>query len=354
MKRLPDTIRLLIVFVVFLTGWLTADELFFSREILPYQEEMAEARDLAIEFFGITGTEKMQRGILSDAGSRVRYNELIGNDFSSITTTLGSLNAKEISTNPDFAALAVRLVRESGIPPGSTVGITLSGSFPAIGMSVLAALQTQEMKVIMMSSLGASSYGANQPGASWLDMESWLREKGALKYQSDIVTLGGEEEIGLGMLPEGVKLLRQTVEKNNYAYYTPKNLKESIDFKSMVFKEQNIALLINIGGNQASLGRCVHSSNIPTGLNKKLKRCQHEERGILQEMNEAGVPIIHFLNIRELALRYGIDTSPGIQYASSSKLYVNIKKNKLALGAFLVFGLAVFSLLFFWEGNAEL
>ena len=306
---------------------------------------MNSARELVIDFFNWIGTEKRNLGIQSDSGSGVLYHPLIGDDFTLFTTTNGSLNAKEIATNPDFAALAVRLIHESGIPPGSTVGVTLSGSFPSIALSVLAALQTLDMNVILMSSLGASSFGANQPGASWIDMENWLLRKGVLRYRSDVVTLGGENDTALGLMPEGKELLLQALEKNKYPLYTPESLKESIDFKKNYFLSGNTTLLINIGGNQASVGNCIHSAGLPTGLHKKLNTCSHSERGVLQELNAEGIPVIHFLNIKERAMKYGMDISPEGTYTASTGLFVVRKKNKPAIAVFLVLGLTLMALL---------
>ena len=177
------------------------------------------------------------------------------------------------------------------------------------------------MEVVMMSSLGASSYGANQPGATWIDMESWLINSGAMPYPSYLLSPGAENDRGDGMLEEGQELIQEAAEQNGRTLYLPENLLESIQHKTRILEEEDIRVLINIGGNQASLGGCAHASSLPNGLHKKLKLCRHPDRGIIQEISALGLPVIHLLNIRDLASSYGIDLAPGKQYAKSGYLY---------------------------------
>ncbi len=64
---------------------------------------------------------------------------LIGLETSPITTTLGNLEAKRTTTNPDFAALLVRLLAEAGVKRGETIAVGASGSFPALIVAALSA-----------------------------------------------------------------------------------------------------------------------------------------------------------------------------------------------------------------------
>lgn len=306
---------------------------------------MEEASLLAQNWFDIVKLEKEKRGIISDAHSLVENNFLIGNDWSEITTTLGSLESKETSTNPDFAALTVRLLNEAGIAKGDTVGVILSGSFPSLSISVLAAIQIMELEAVIMSSLGASTFGANQPEATWIDIEKWLRSYGNLKYRSDIITLGAGQDNGHGLSEEGIALLKTAAIRNHIELYIPEDVEESIDYKTKIFQENNISLLINIGGNMASMGACSHSLSIPNGLHKHINTCTDTDRGIIARINEEGIPFIQFLNIKELATRFGIEVSPGIHYSKSTNLYSERKTDKVLTAIILFVGLAVLFLL---------
>ncbi len=339
MKRLPVNIRLLLVFAVLLAGLLLVH--FRFTRIVPLEEsrQMEQAASLAREWFRIIGEEKEARGIRSDAPTSVPNRGMIGDDFTFLTTTLGSLEAKEISTNPDFGALMVRLLNEASAGKEDRAGLIISGSFPALAVSTLAAFQVMDMDAVVMSSLGASSFGANQPGATWIDMESWLIREGGLRYRSSLVSAGAENDRGEGLTAEGMGLIRDAADRNNMELYIPDGLTTSIRFKSRILEQDNISVLINIGGNQAALGGCAHASTLPNGLHRKLRLCSHPDRGIIQDINNKGIPVIHLLNIRDLASRYGIDTAPGRKYAESTYLYTERESRRGPLAMALCTGL---------------
>lgn len=351
MRSLKLNIRLTIIFCINLTGFLLVHYIFTKNWETGNIQKMTEARDLAQDWFEIIGEEKEKLGIISDAGSRVKNHFMLGDDYTFITTTLGSLDAKEISTNPDFAALMVRLLGEAGMKKGDKAGLLISGSFPALAVSSLAALKVMEMEVVMISSLGASTYGANQEYATWIDMENLLAEKGGLKFRSAIITAGGENDRGEGLPLEGMGIMFHAMEKNNRQLYMPGDLMESIRYKTELLKSENIKILVNIGGNQAALGGCNHAAGIPNGYHTSLNPCDHPNRGIIQDLNAAGIPFISLLNLRDLASRYGIDMAPGLNYAESTRLYSERKTNRIALSASLLAGL--FALFVFTNNKKE-
>ena len=213
MNRLTLNTRLLIAFAVLLAGTAASVTFFRRQQPLPCRDEMEEAVALAVKMFGVIEQLKQERNIVSDAHSNVPYDFMIGDEWTEITTTLGSLDAKETSTNPDFAALTVRLLHEAGISGGEKVGVIISGSFPSLAISALAALQTMGVEPVVMSSLGASTYGANQPGATWIDMETALGREG-MKYKSVIVSAGATGDNGTGLPPEGMAVIRNAANRN--------------------------------------------------------------------------------------------------------------------------------------------
>ena len=339
MRKLSLNIRLLIVFIVFLVGFIISNFCFTSSVEKEYVSEMQQAVKLTKSWFKIIEHQKEIKGIHTDAISNVENRFLLGDDFTMTTTTLGSLNAKEISTNPEFAALMVHLIKESNIEKDEKVGLIISGSFPSLAISTLAALQTLNYEVVLMSSLGASSYGANQEGASWLDMENWLIEHGGLRYRSTIVSKGAENDVGLGLTEEGNRLLQKVADLHGIQLYEPESLSQSIKSRTSILSTKNISLLINIGGNQAAMGSCTHSVSIPNGLNQNLQLCDDKNRGVIQEINSMGIPIINLLNIKDLANTYHMDIAPGINYAESSELYQEKTINKWVLSLTLIIGL---------------
>lgn len=339
MRKLSLNIRLLIVFTVVMIGFVISESCLKDTEEKTYSIKMQQAVELTKKWFRIIQVQKEIRGIESDAKSNIPYRYMLGDDYTFLTTTIGTLNAKEISANPDFAALMVRWIEEANIKPGDKVGIIVSGSFPALAISTLAAMETLGLDIVLMSSLGASSYGANQSNATWLDMENWLIEYGDMKYKSTIVSIGAENDNGLGIIDEGIELIREAAGRNERDLFIPENLMHSINKRVEILVKENVSLLINIGGNQTAVGRCAHSAAIPNGFNEALHLCHDEERGIIQELNSKGVPIINLLNIKDLAFKYGIDISPGKSYAKSSMLFNEKKTNKVALS--IVLGMSI-------------
>lgn len=327
-------------------GFLSTHFFFNTRENFYFNQSMIKAKDLAQTWFDIIKLQKEHANVTQEVKSNVPNAFMIGNDYTYITTTLGSLAAKEISTNPDFAALMVRLLSEAGLESGERVGITLSGSFPSLAVSSLSAAQVLKLDVIMMSSLGASTFGANQENATWLDMENWLVQKGGMKFKSSIISRGAENDNGGGLMEEGIEIMKNTALRNHRELYIPETLLESIYFKTEMFKSKGIKLLINIGGNQAAMGGCTHSVSLPNGFHTELRLCNDPDRGIMQELNAAGIPVINLLNIKDMASVYGMDLSPGLSYASSTNLYINKKPDRIAvIIIWLSIGLSIIILL---------
>ena len=307
-------------------------------------EQMYEARDLATKWLTIIDLQKQSRGIVGGLESTIQFKNLLGEEYTPVTTTLGSPEAKELSTNPDFSALVVRLLQEAGVDSTKRVGVTISGSFPALSISTLAALQTLKIDAVIFSSLGASSYGANQPGALWIDYEQWLRDSGELRFQSRLVTYGGENDNGSAIYPEGVEMMNSSLKEFPNLLYVPSSLEESVVSKALILNNEKISLLINIGGNQASLGGCGHSRQIPPGLNYHLPDCDHSNRGLILELNAQGIPTIQLLNIRELAIEYGIKSPYDENFNTSEHLYFEYETNK----AYVVIALLLLSLSVWW------
>ncbi len=307
-------------------------------------EQMHKARNLALNWLTIVDQEKQNRGILGGLESNIPLKNLLGSEYTPVTTTLGSPQAKELSTNPDFAALVVRFLHEAGIDSSKRVGVTISGSFPALSISALAALQTLKVDAVVLSSLGASSYGANQPGALWIDYERWLVKRGGLKYRSRLVTYGGESDNGSAIYPEGLDIMNSSLQDFADLLYIPSSLEESVASKALIFNNENIDLLINIGGNQASLGACSHSMQIPPGLNFLLPDCEHSNRGLILELNAQGIPVIQLLNIRKLAIDYGIQAPYSDSLWTSNYLYSEHEMSK----AYVIIALVILSLSVWW------
>lgn len=297
--------KLGIVFFILLIITITVQQFLPSTKKSFNETEKAAVR-LATEWFTIIENVKFEKGILFDEWKNIKHGALLGKDFSEITSTLGSLEAKETALNPEFAGLICKWLLENKIDSTKTVGVIISGSFPSIALSSLAAIQTLSAKAVLISSLGSSTYGANEPEATWIDYETWLMNRSNFKFASSIITLGGENDSGGGLPENGIEELKVSIKRNNRELYFPRSLKESISFKTNYLLKRNISMLINIGGNQASIGSCNHSPILPIGKWMNYSVCNHDLRGIVTRIYEKGVPVIHLLNIRDIAAKNGL------------------------------------------------
>jgi poly-gamma-glutamate system protein len=317
MKARYRTLALWLIFGIAALVAFGTEKYGMSERVHRHAEEMQSAERLAGHWFEEVARMKESRGIMSEEAAHLDYGYMLGDEFTEMTTTLGSLRAKATAANPAFAALMVRLLTDAGIDSTSIVGVIQSASFPSLAIATLAALQTLGCEAVMISSLGSSMYGANQPSATWLDMEGWLRNRAGLRYSSSLVTRGAENDRGEGLLDGGPEAMELAAEHNGYELVMPPDLRASIKQKVSLLHERQIDLLVNIGGAQPGLGSCVHAVGIPNGYHERYRPCSCPDRGVIARLAERNVPFIHLLNVRDLAVRYGIDLE-GASYGNGS------------------------------------
>ena len=79
------------------------------------------------------------RGVVIDPSTDLNRTALIGLEESPITTSLGQLEAKRTSANPNFAGCLVRMLDEAGVRSGDAVAVGASSSFPGMILATIAA-----------------------------------------------------------------------------------------------------------------------------------------------------------------------------------------------------------------------
>lgn len=241
---------------------------------------------------------------------------VIGVEFSTITSTVGSLKAKRTGANPDFAAYIVRELIDHGLTSDDTVLVTMTGSFPGVNLAVLLALETLGIPSVRISSLGASSYGANQESFAWLDMEDVLCVERKLNQRSDYVTLGGTGDVGGGLPEDGKWRLRRTAERLGYNVVESGSLRrQSALRRKLLGSPQIYKLLINIGGNQAMLGKSKHGRGLPGGWIDPMEFTYRNGEdnslaGIVFDFLAEDVPVLNLLHIEDVAKSAGIPIDP--------------------------------------------
>jgi poly-gamma-glutamate system protein len=164
-----------------------------------------------------------------------------------------------------------------------------------------------------------------------IDIETILRQKGNLRYSSELTTYGCDNDNGEGFYEGGKEAVDAAALRNKVKIWKPSTLNEAIAKRIEIAKHHRIGLLINIGGNHAMIGNCVHASSFPNGLQRSAPTCNHQDRGAIAHISELGIPVIHFLNIQRTGVQYGISDS----FLVSESLYVMRTPNNIVASIFL-------------------
>src|SRR5690554_4660786 len=162
---------------------------------------------------------------------------LIGLENSDITTNQGGRESKQTTINPNWAAVAVKLLADAGVESGDLVAVTLSGSFPAMNLAVYAALEAMEADAVVIASASSSQWGANVPGFAWLDMERALRDAGLISFKPIYASIGGIEDRGIGISEQGLRSLRSSIDAAGIKLIEPANYQEAVADRIAIFRE---------------------------------------------------------------------------------------------------------------------
>ena len=304
------------------------DKVDYKRE---YYREKIEASKLAKTAQDFLKEKRLQKGVFIDAVNDPNRTTLIGQDITPITTDRGYIEAKLTSLNPNFAAVVVEMLKEAGLKKGDVIAAAFTGSFPALNIAVHAAVQTLGLRPVIITSVGASNWGANDPYFTWLDMESALYDAGIFKNRSSAASFGGGLDRGRGLSPDGRDLIRSAIERNNVEQINEEYLENSIERRMDIYKEKAagpIKLYINVGGGIASIGSTENYQFIPEGYSSPLSMRNFPIKGVLIRMSEQRIPFVHLLNITRLAAKYGLPVSPApLPLPGEGEIYVQRRYN---------------------------
>lgn len=238
---------------------------------------------------------------------------LIGGELTDITTTVGNLQSKRTSTNPDFAALVVRYFDQLGLEAGDRIAVGASGSFPGIMLAVLSAASVTGVEPVIIPSIGASEYGANIPGLTSVEILDGLRRLGVFDYVPAAISLGGAGDTGDGgIIADAKPILESIAEKSGHTVIRPADITDSIKERLRYFEESGeIKAFANIGGAEPNFGSTSASLEFPNGLVLAPPvRIDAPDMGLIYEYSNRGVPVMHFLDIKGLAIKSGIPVDP--------------------------------------------
>jgi poly-gamma-glutamate system protein len=271
------------------------------------------AAERADRAFAVLREHRGLEGAVIDLENDPAGTGLIGPEFSSITNAQGSLEAKLTSLNPNWAAVFVGWLRSAGLGAGDPVAVAVSGSFPGLNISLLAAMETLELRPVIITSVGSSMWGANSPDFTWLDMERVLADAGVFVTRTSLATYGGGSDTGRGLSPDGQRQIVEAVRRNDVPLLDVRNIEESIARRMAYYDEQSpdgFRCYVNIGGGVASLGSSQNRPLLPSGLRRDLGSHNWPRKGTMVLFGERGVPVIHLLRVVSLAQEHGLPVSP--------------------------------------------
>jgi poly-gamma-glutamate system protein len=281
---------------------------------LEVKDEMIKAAKLMSEATEAVRLCREAHGLAIDRRTDVNGTGLIGLETSPIATSLGNLEAKRTTTNPNFAGLLVRLLSEAGASRGAAIAIGASSSFPALILASLCAAEAMDLKPLLICSLGASQWGANNPDFHWLDIQECLRQARLLDIEPLALSLGGEADSGQDMSPEGRDFLIGEAARSGFPVLEESDLQSNVKARLRLYEEAagegGIKVFINIGGSYANLGTDSKILNIKPGLAVFRDFPPPERRGVVFEMAWRGIAVIHLLYIKGLSERYSLPWDP--------------------------------------------
>ena len=208
----------------------------------------------------MTRWEECIRGYKAELGLPLSEDDLhgsglIGEPYTFITTTNGALEAKRTAANPEMAALLVEMLTEAGVKPGDTVGAGFSGSFPGLDLATLAACQTMGVHCVYIASVGASTYGANQPELTFPDMALRLWQDGELDTAPALVTPGGQDDCGYDMDQDLLEGILARVEAGGLTVMRQPDFEANLQARMALYEEQGpITCFVGVGGNLTTTG----------------------------------------------------------------------------------------------------
>ncbi|MCA9633090.1 MAG: poly-gamma-glutamate system protein [Myxococcales bacterium] len=348
--RPPSVSRraLALIAAVALIG-LSLVETFPQERKQSFHKEKLAAAQLARTAMGRIKEEKQRRGITIDRESDPAGTGLIGHAVTPVTSNTGYIESKQTSTNPNFAAVVVHLLKRAGVENGDVVAVGLSGSFPGLNASTYAALEVLKAKAIVIASAASSEWGANDVELMWLDMEQVLFDAKLISFRATAASRGGIDDRGFGLSPEGRHLIDALIERRGIHKLTPKNLTDSVDQRMQIYRDQAgdrpIKAYINIGGGAASTGTHVGKKLFKPGLNTDVPYGAIDS--VMLRFAQDGVPVIHLSNVKVIAERYGLPIAPQEPpQVGVSRVFVRAEYDeRLVVGVILAVGLAMFAFL---------
>jgi len=304
-----------------------------------YFQQMLAASELANSAMTALKEERERKRIKIDPIADPSGSGLIGFPVTEITTNTGNLLAKQTALNPNWAAVVVKMLHEAGVQEGDTVAVGASGSFPGLNVAVYSALTTLRLKPLIITSVSASQWGANHPNFLWIDMEKALFNRKLIPFRSIAVSPGGAEDQAGGLSEEGKRVLWSKLKRSGLPVIDPESYAESVVERMALYRDaagdRPIRAYVNVGGGTSSVGTRRSKFAFTPGVNRATPPKAALIDSVMARFLDQDIPVIHFLQVNQLARRYGLPLSPQVRPAVGTGLVFQQRRYnpQLASGA---------------------
>jgi len=266
--------------------------------------------------------EFISRGINNGEDSLAFGSFLIGPQNSIIQTTHGSKDSKLSTLNPNFAAMITEMLIELELDSSSKIAVSYTGSYPGANIAVLSALEAMKIKASIISSCGASEWGATYPEMTWIDMENHLYSSGIISNKSGLASIGGGYDLGTQLQAKGKKVCESAIYNHKINLLNIGDPEENINQRMQHYQNmtKDITLFINVGGGIYTTGDSLKRKDTPAGIIYPGDISSAASGTIIERFLEQDIPVININHIHILTEWYDLPYPLG-------------KKNQIKMGS---------------------
>ena len=289
-----------------------------SIEISPLYDSKIKAANLMKQCLQSLKKSRLENSIFIDIENDPNETGIVGVPYSLITTDEGDLDAKLTTLDPNFSAVIVDLLFTAGLEKNDTIAVMLTGSMPGANIALLSACQVMGIHPIIISSIGASQWGANQVDFTWLDMEDILIENKLINSRSVASSIGGRNDMGRLLSPLGRDLIMESIKNYDLPLIRENRLADNIKKRTDIYNEYHpidkYDGVVNIGGGVASLGTSFNYRLIPPGIVNRSDIVDIDNssgiEGAFSYFLKKNITGLHILNIKSIIENYNLPFAP--------------------------------------------
>ena len=289
-----------------------------SIEISPLYDSKIKAANLMKQCLQSLKKSRLENSIFIDIENDPNETGIVGVPYSLITTDEGDLDAKLTTLDPNFSAVIVDLLFTAGLEKNDTIAVMLTGSMPGANIALLSACQVMGIHPIIISSIGASQWGANQVDFTWLDMEDLLIQNKLINSRSVASSIGGRNDMGRLLSPLGRDLIMENIKNYDLPLIRENRLADNIKKRTDIYNEYHpidkYDGVVNIGGGVASLGTSFNYRLLPPGIVNRSDIVDIDNssgiEGAFSYFLKRNITGLHILNIKSIIENYNLPFAP--------------------------------------------